>query len=146
MTSQSFPEYVLRFDGACKGNPGLAGAGAVIYLSKEKEKIYWSGHQFIGEHATNNIAEYCGLLIGLHGAIEKGITHLRVEGDSMLVIKQMRGEWKIHAEHLREYYKSAKQLEQKFMSVTYHHIYRNRNQHADDLSNQAIIEFQNSIK
>ena len=146
MISKSFSEYVLRFDGACKGNPGLAGAGAVIYLSKEKEEIYWSGYQFIGEHATNNIAEYEGLLLGLKYAIEKGITHLRVEGDSLLVIKQMKGEWKVSAKHLREYHQAAKDLEQLFLSITYEHIYRNRNQLADEFANQAIVEFQNSNK
>ena len=80
-------EYKLQFDGCSKSNPGIAGAGAVIY--KFNEEIS-SKIQFVGNNETNNVAEYTGLIIGLKEAIKLSITSLIVEGDSMLVIKQMK--------------------------------------------------------
>lgn len=82
--------YVLHFDGCSKGNPGVAGAGAVIY--EDGQEIY-SKAVFVGEHETNNVAEYTGLLIGMQAAIEQGIRKLIVRGDSQLIIRQMLGEY-----------------------------------------------------
>ena len=90
-SAKVFPEieYKLQFDGCSKSNPGIAGAGAVIYkFNKEiNNKI-----QFVGNNSTNNVAEYTGLIIGLKLAIDMGIKSLVVEGDSMLIIKQMKEE------------------------------------------------------
>jgi len=129
-------KFILRFDGCSKGNPGPAGAGAVLYDPYEKE--IWSGHDFVGKKETNNVAEYNGLIIGLREAISQNIYCLHVEGDSLLVIKQMRGEYKVKSENLFSLYEEAKKLEKKFVSVTYHHIPRNKNVVADKLANDAI--------
>lgn len=130
--------HKMRFDGCCKGNPGMAGAGAVIY---KDDKEIWSGNQFVGEKSTNNIAEYNALLLGFRQAILEGIVDLIIEGDSLLVIKQMKGEYKVNVPHLRDYYERAKNFEKQFASVTYRHIYRHLNKRADELANQAVDNY-----
>jgi ribonuclease HI len=128
-------EYLLQFDGCSKGNPGKAGSGAVIY--KNKNEI-WSKSLFIGDKNTNNEAEYIGLIIGLEEAINIGIQHLYVEGDSLLVIKQMKGEYKVKAENLYKLYEKAKKVEKQLTKVSYNHVYRDKNKRADMLSNLAL--------
>jgi len=128
--------YVLFFDGCCKGNPGPGGAGAVLY--KDKIEI-WSDSIFVGKKVTNNIAEYTGLIIGLKQAIKVGIKNIKVNGDSQLVIKQMTGNYKVNSENLIELYKTAKQLEKSFDSISFNHIYRKDNKRADSLSNDGLV-------
>ena len=129
------PEYLLQFDGCSKGNPGLAGAGAVIF---NYEKEIWGASKFVGAKTTNNEAEYSGLIMGLEKALDLGIKELAVEGDSLLVIKQMNGEFKVKSENLYTLYSSAKELEKKFDSITFNHIYRSSNKRADELSNLCL--------
>jgi ribonuclease HI len=135
-----FPEieYRLQFDGCSKKNPGLAGAGAVIY---KYSKEIWSGDLFVGTNATNNYAEYSGLILGLEKAIELNIKTLHVEGDSLLVINQMTGKYKCNSPNLTELYNKAKELSAKFDSINFVHIFRNKNVRADELSNQAVIKY-----
>ena len=140
-----FPEcdYKLNFDGCSKGNPGLAGAGAVIYnFGKE----YWSNYFFVGEKFTNNHAEYAGLILGLQQAKEFGIKNLTIEGDSLLVINQMKGVYKCNSSNLIELYQRAKDLESEFEKINYVHVLRNLNKRADELSNLAIIDYINREK
>ena len=140
-----FPEYdyKLNFDGCSKGNPGLAGAGAVIYhLGKE----HWNNYLFVGEKFTNNYAEYMGLIIGLRHAKELGIKQLNVEGDSQLVIYQMKGIYKCKSENLIDLYNEAKELADYFEKIEYNHVLRIFNKRADELSNIAIYEHQISIE
>jgi ribonuclease HI len=136
-SAKIFPEieYKLQFDGCSKSNPGIAGAGAVIY--KFNEEIS-SKIKFVGNNETNNVAEYTGLIIGLLEAINLNIKVLTVEGDSMLVIKQMKGEYKVKSVNLINLYNEAKFLEKKFDIVIFKHIYRENNKRADELSNLAI--------
>jgi ribonuclease HI len=135
-----FPEieYRLQFDGCSKKNPGLAGAGAVIY---KYSKEIWSGCLFVGTNATNNYAEYSGLIIGLEKAVELNIKALHVEGDSLLVINQMTGKYKCNSENLIEQHNKAKELAAKFDSINFVHIFRNKNARADELSNKSVIEY-----
>jgi ribonuclease HI len=132
-----FPEidHKLQFDGCSKSNPGIAGAGAVIYRFNEE-----IAHtiKFVGNNETNNVAEYTGLIIGLLEAIKLNIKLLCVEGDSMLVIKQMKGEYKVKSENLINLYNQAKLLEKEFDFISFKHIYRENNKRADELSNLAI--------
>ena len=88
--------HTLYFDGCSKGNPGMAGAGAVIYDEQLIE--VWSTAHFVGNHSTNNEAEYTGLLIGLRKSVDLGIDHLLVRGDSQLIIRQLKGEYKVKSE------------------------------------------------
>ena len=128
-------EYLLQFDGCSKGNPGLAGAGAVIY---NYDTELWGRSQFVGNKNTNNEAEYRGLIIGLEEALSMDIKHLSVEGDSLLVIKQMTREYKVKSEKLLPLHEEASQLAKQFDSITFTHIYRKNNKRADELSNIAV--------
>ena len=128
--------YVLHFDGCSKGNPGFAGAGAVIY--EDGQEIYTKA-VFVGENETNNVAEYTGLLIGMQAAIRLGIRKLVVRGDSQLIIRQMLGEYKVKSPGLLALYQQAKTMGTNFESVTYQHIYRDQNARADALSNEGLL-------
>jgi len=129
--------YVLKFDGCSKGNPGPAGAGAVLYYNNIE---VWSGYKFVGKKETNNCAEYCGLILGLKEAAKKNIRGLKVCGDSLLVIKQMKGEYKVNSENLAPLYNDAKKLESTFDKIIYEHIFRQHNGRADELANDALDE------
>ena len=113
----------------------MSGAGAVIYNNNNE---IWGKSVFVGKNQTNNQAEYTGLIIGLEEAINMGINSLTVEGDSMLVIKQMNNEYKVKSNNLIELHNKAKELAEKFTNITFSHIYRNNNKRADELSNIAL--------
>lgn len=130
-------KYVLFFDGCSKGNPGLAGAGAVIY---EDEREIYANSAFVGEKETNNVAEYTGLIMGLEQANKLGIHHITIKGDSQLVIRQMKGEYKVKSPSILALYQRAKKLEKQFTKIEFIHIYRNENQRADMLSNEGICQ------
>jgi ribonuclease HI len=142
--SKIFPEsnaelvFKLQFDGCSKSNPGLAGAGAVLYYQNNE---IWSSHFFVGEKATNNQAEYTGLIFGLQKAVELEIKSLLVEGDSLLVINQLKGTYKCNSSNLRGLYDDANLLTQKFDNIYFHHIFRNQNKRADELSNIAVSNY-----
>jgi ribonuclease HI len=127
-------EYVLNFDGSSKGNPGLAGAGMVIY--KNNTEI-WSSCKFLG-YKTNNQSEYTALILGLKAAIEHNIDSLCVLGDSLLVINQVNGIFKVTSDLLRELYNEAIELKAKFKHIEFNHVYREYNKRADELSNLAL--------
>lgn len=127
-------EYILNFDGASKGNPGPSGAGAVIY--KNREEI-WSSHKFIG-CKTNNQAEYSALIFGLEGALNLGIKTLLVLGDSLLVINQVNGLYKVKSDFILPLHKEVLALKSKFDFIEFNHVYRDNNKRADQLSNMAF--------
>ena len=135
--------YVMRFDGCSKQNPGLAGAGAVIY--KNDEEI-WSDSFFVGENVTNNHAEYAGLILGLQNAISMDIKDLHVEGDSLLVINQLLGKYKCNSPNLYDLYERAKTLIYTFEIITFEHILRNKNKRADQLANIAVEKYVDIIR
>jgi ribonuclease HI/probable phosphoglycerate mutase len=126
--------HTLYFDGCSKGNPGRAGAGAVLYDAQEAEVFAES--VFVGFHATNNEAEYTGLILGLTEALKRGIiTELLVRGDSQLIVRQMQGKYKVNSPKLAPLHKCATTLASKFAKIDYEHVYRDKNQRADALSN-----------
>lgn len=129
-------EYVLYFDGCSKGNPGEAGAGAVIY---QNDVEIWNSSVYVGTKESNNVAEYNGMIMGMTEAIARNIKNLSIKGDSMLVIKQMKGEYKVRSVNLIEWYNKSKTLEKSFDTITYEHIYRKDNTRADKLSNDGIL-------
>jgi len=135
-SNHSIIEYTLKFDGCSKGNPGPAGAGAVIYKNGEE---VWGGSIFLGNNQTNSYAEYSGLIIGLKRAQVMGIKDIHVYGDSDLVIKQMTGAYKVKSPSLFTVYTSAKDLACQFDNIQFTHIYRNENKKADELANLALI-------
>ena len=125
-TPKIYPEFefVMNFDGCSKGNPGIAGAGAVIY---KNEIELLSNIFFVGEKSTNNHAEYAGLILGLQQAVEMDIKRLLIKGDSQLVINHMNGAYKCKSPNLIELYERAKELEKNFDEIFYEHVLRNFN-------------------
>ena len=145
-TPKIYPEtgFIMNFDGCSKGNPGLAGAGAVIYYNNDE---IWCGSFFVGENATNNHAEYAGLILGLQQAKEFEINSLLVKGDSQLIINHMIGSYNCKSTNLIELYERAKELEKNFDIIKYEHVLRNFNKRADELSNFAINNYlENKVK
>jgi ribonuclease HI len=128
--------HTLFFDGCSKGNPGKGGAGSVLYDNNQKEIDICKS--YVGDSVTNNMAEYTGLIIGLEKAIQLGITDINVNGDSLLVIRQMKGEYKVNAPSLLSLYKKAKELSTLFRTISFGHVYRMDNKRADQLSNEAL--------
>lgn len=144
MASPIYPscKYLMKFDGCSKGNPGHSGAGAVIYKNNNKNKNdyeeIWAGHQYVGHYKTNNEAEYSGLILGLQKAQEQNIKSILVCGDSQLIIRQMKREYKVKSPQLIDLFKHATELAQGFDYIDFMHIYREHNQRADELSNMGI--------
>ena len=128
--------HIMNFDGCSKGNPGLAGIGAVIY--NEGEEI-WASSKFIGTK-TNNYSEYSALIFGLREALRLGIECLCVLGDSLLVINQLNGIYRVKSEDLLELYEEAVRLKNLFKYIEFNHIYREKNKRADELSNIALLQ------
>jgi ribonuclease HI len=139
MTSESNNKsnnYVMYFDGCSKGNPGKAGAGAIIY---ENDNEIWSSGFFVGNNQTNNYAEYCGLIHGLEEAVKRDINCLTVKGDSLLVIKQMLGQYQVKSQNLQNLFQEAKNLEKNFEKIEFIHVLRKYNTVADHLSNIGLL-------
>lgn len=130
-------DAVLYFDGGSRGNPGPAGYGFVLERP-DGETLAADGNT-IGT-ATNNVAEYQGLIAGMRRATELGIRQLKVFGDSKLVIEQMKGAWRVRAEGLRALHLEARALARAFESVSFEHVRRAGNAEADRLANVAMDE------
>jgi ribonuclease HI len=133
---QTAETYKLEFDGCSKGNPGRAGAGAVLY---EGTREIWSDAKYVGDKETNNVAEYTGLIMGLHEACRRNISRLLVRGDSELIIKQMNGQYAVKSENIRHYHQAAKDLANQFKWIEFRHVYRKDNARADELSNKGLL-------
>jgi ribonuclease HI len=139
--------YKLFFDGCSKGNPGKAGAGAVLYLDCDAQQNVvevWAESKYVGDYVSNNVAEYHGLLLGLERLIIDKVAEpatLTIVGDSLLVIKQMRGDYKVKSEALLPLYLKAKTLAAalNLKCITYQHVLRNENKRADELSNMGLF-------
>ncbi|MDI6743538.1 MAG: ribonuclease HI family protein [Smithella sp.] len=129
--------YRLFSDGACRGNPGIGGAGAVI--QDADANIVWEGKKYLG-HCTNNLAEYHGLILGLNGAISSGCKNLEVYLDSELLVKQINGAYRVKNENLQVLMREVRRLLDSFDVVQVRHVPRSRNSHADKLANLAIDE------
>lgn len=127
----------LYCDGAARGNPGLAGAGAV--LVEPSGQVLNRLGKFLGTQ-TNNFAEYSGLLLGLKRAHELGIEELEVFADSELMIRQLSGRYQVKSPSLRPLYEDALKLFNKFKRVKLVHVPREMNRAADEMSNRAIDE------
>ncbi len=125
----------LYVDGASRGNPGPAGAGAVLFGPDEEKRAEES--RYLGE-TTNNVAEYQALLLGLELARNRGVKHLQVYADSELVVRQLKGTYQVKKPHLLPLWQEARQALQKFDTYAISHLDRSFNQEADRLARQAI--------
>jgi ribonuclease HI len=127
--------FCLMADGAARGNPGPAAYGIVL-LDPQGETLFEEGCA-IG-HATNNVAEYRGLLAGLERAQQLGVRNLRVRLDSELVVKQMGGEYRVKNSGLKPLHAEATRLFREFDRIDIQHVRRAENSRADALANEAL--------
>jgi probable phosphoglycerate mutase len=124
-------------DGGARGNPGPAGYG--VHITGPDEAVLDELHGPVGI-ATNNIAEYHGLLAALRWAVEHAHHQVHIRADSELLVKQMRGEYRVKNEGLKPLYVRARLLVMQIGDVTFEHVRRERNQEADRLSNLGMDE------
>ncbi len=125
----------LSTDGGARGNPGPAAFGYV--LEDDEGKVLVAHGEAIGR-ATNNVAEYRGLVAGLAKALELGVDEVEVVSDSELLVKQMSGEYRVKNEALQELSSEAARLGRRLGSVTYRAVRREHNELADRLVNEAL--------
>lgn len=133
--------HTAHVDGGARGNPGPAGYGVVIHDPQGKKVAELS--QYLGHH-TNNYAEYNGLLAALRYAIAHQIQSLKVISDSELMVRQMKGIYKVRHPELRKLYDDAQQLTAEIEHLEIRHALREHNQDADRLANAAMDRGRNS--
>ncbi|AKK11543.1 bifunctional RNase H/acid phosphatase [Corynebacterium uterequi] len=124
-------------DGGSRGNPGVAGSGSVVYDAATKDTVAEIVYAF-GQAASNNVAEYRGLIEGLRAAAELGAREAYVFMDSKLVVEQMTGRWKIKHPDMKALALEAKELADGFERIAYTWVPREKNKRADALSNVAM--------
>lgn len=125
---------VANIDGGSRGNPGPAGYGVHI---EQQDGTIVELKESLGI-ATNNVAEYRGLIAALRWAVEQGIQELDVRSDSELLVKQLRGEYRVKHAGLRPLYEEARTLLQQIPRVRFDHVRRELNKDADRLANEAM--------
>jgi ribonuclease HI/probable phosphoglycerate mutase len=128
-------KLVVNVDGGSRGNPGPAAIGVVV--RDQDGEVVADAAEPIGP-ATNNIAEYRALLRGIELAAEWGATELQLFGDSELVVKQIRGEYRVKDAGLKPLHAEARQALSAFSAWSFDHVRREQNSEADALVNQAL--------
>ena len=123
-------------DGGSRGNPGPAGYGVRI---EQEDGTIAELKESLGL-ATNNVAEYSGLIAALRWAAAHGISKLHIRADSELLVKQMRGEYRVKSPGLQPLYEQARTLTGQIGDVTFEHVRREFNKEADRLANEAMDE------
>lgn len=126
---------IVCTDGGARGNPGPAAVGVSICNTDGDELDAIA--QTIGA-TTNNVAEYTAVVIGLRRAAELGARQAEVRSDSMLLVEQLNGRYKVRKEHLRALVAEVRQAAEAFERVTFRHVPREQNVRADELVNQAL--------
>jgi ribonuclease HI len=134
--------YRFNIDGGSRGNPGPASYGVVV--RDPGGKIVAELKKYIGRN-TNNVAEYYGLIAALDYAESHGIRALRVEADSELMVKQMRGQYKVKSADLQPLYERARKMAAGFDLFRIDHVYREQNRDADRLANEAMDEAEGKL-
>ncbi|AII17146.1 putative ribonuclease H1 [Aureococcus anophagefferens virus] len=136
-------EYELYFDGASRGNPGK-GSSAALIIEKSTNKIVWKGCKYFGEKTvTNNVAEYHALLLGVNAMKKYELNNVKIMGDSLLVVNQVKKIWKCKNAVLNEYLqKVSMKLKNKKYDIS--HIPRDKNTIADKLANKCLDDCKSS--
>lgn len=124
-------------DGGSRGNPGPAGYG--VRIEDGSGRLLQELYEALGT-ATNNVAEYRGLLAALRWARDHGVTALRVRSDSELLVKQMKGIYRVKNPGLQPLHREAQALAREVGRVTFEHVRREQNAEADRLANKAMDE------
>ncbi len=125
-------KFHAHVDGAARGNPGPAGAG--VHVEAEGELPEEEHFEALGR-ATNNVAEYRALLLALRRAEERGATEVRIESDSLLLVEQLKGRYRVKAAHLQPLFREALTRAKRFRTFAISHVRREQNKKADRLAN-----------
>jgi ribonuclease HI len=134
---------IAYIDGGARGNPGPAGYG--VRVENEAGDLIDELHGGLGI-ATNNVAEYNGLLAALRWAVDRGERDLLIRADSELLVKQMRGEYKVKHPGLQPLYVRARLLVMELGVVRFEHVRRDKNKEADRLSNLGMDDAERVLK
>jgi probable phosphoglycerate mutase len=126
---------IANVDGGARGNPGSAGYGAII--KDASGQILAEIYEGIGVN-TNNVAEYRGLIAALEWALAHGHQRLHIRSDSLLIVQQMLGNYRVKHDGLIPLYQQARRLAAQIGHVTFEHVRREQNQEADRLSNLGM--------
>ncbi|HEY6771954.1 MAG TPA: ribonuclease HI family protein [Solirubrobacterales bacterium] len=126
---------IVNVDGGSRGNPGPAAIAAVVTDPSGEELVERA--ETIGE-ATNNVAEYRALLLGIELASELGADEVEFVGDSKLIVEQVKGNWKVKQDHLRPLHTKARDALRELPSWSIRHVKRGENERADQLLNDAL--------
>ena len=129
------PAYTAHIDGGARGNPGPSGYGVVIHNAAGRKIAELS--EYLG-HRTNNYAEYQGLLAALRYAVANNLKLLKVVSDSELMVRQMKGIYKVKHPELRKFHAEAQQLARQLEWFEIRHALREHNRDADRLANEAM--------
>ncbi len=131
----AFDGIVAYCDGGSRGNPGPAGFG--VYIQDSAGAVLGELCQYLGKR-TNNFAEYSGLLASLEFALAKGYGSLKVVSDSELMVKQIKGQYRVNSPELRALYEEARRRIERLDHFQIQHVLRDKNKHADRLANLAM--------
>jgi ribonuclease HI len=134
---------VAYIDGGARGNPGPAGYG--VHIQSADGSVLHQLHGALGI-ATNNVAEYNGLLAALQWAVSNNVPRLHIRADSELLVKQMRGEYRVKHPGLQPLHARARLLAAKLDHVKFEHVRRESNKEADRLSNLGMDEAEAQLK
>jgi ribonuclease HI len=129
--------HLANIDGGSRGNPGPASYGVVI--RDPRGNVVARLKKYIGR-TTNNVAEYYGLIAALDYAQSHGVRALHIESDSELLVRQIRGQYKVKSPELRPLFEQASKMAKSFESFRIQHVYREKNREADALANEALDE------
>lgn len=129
-------DVILNIDGGSRGNPGPAGAGMILRAADDGTLLQQAG-VFIGR-ATNNVAEYTGLIEGLKRAAALKAENVEVLSDSELLVRQMNGQYRVKNAGLKPLFEEAKSLAGQFAGFSIRHIRREQNTLADEMANRAM--------
>ncbi len=136
---QELPRRIsILVDGCARGNPGHAGSGVVVLDGRGR--VILKKARYLGS-TTNNVAEYTALIDGLREAVELKALEVVVQTDSELVLRQMKGEYKVKDVKLKGLFAEAQRLSRSFVSLSFVHVERKYNKDADRLANEAVDSF-----
>lgn len=126
---------IMYTDGGSRGNPGTAASAAVLFSGTMTQIA--TASKFLGD-ATNNVAEYTAIIIGLERAHKEGITHLDVRMDSELAVRQLNGQYRVKNPALQKLFMEVHRQVAKFSKVSFSHVRREQNVEADALVNKVL--------
>ncbi|MEX2252953.1 MAG: ribonuclease HI family protein [Thermoleophilaceae bacterium] len=137
MAADALEHLVVHVDGGARGNPGPAAAAAVVLDPEDPEGVLHERSEYIGE-ATNNVAEYRAVLLGLAAARELGASAVEVINDSELVARQIGGEYKVKNKGLKPLHREAMAALREFDRWSVRSVRREANERADELVNETL--------